>query len=346
MSLDADIEVRRGAFALQVSLTCAAGETLAVLGPNGAGKSTLLRALAGLEPAEGSVSVAGRDVSSLPPRLRGAGVVFQDHRLFPHLSARDNVAFGPRSRGRPRRETRAEADALLVRLGLASLGGRRPRELSGGQAQRVALARALAGEPTYLLLDEPLSALDAEVRAEVRSFLRTTVDGYDGPCLLVTHDAVEALTLADRILVLEGGRVVQEGTPAAIARQPATPYVARLVGLNLYRGELQHGRLDVVTGGAITCATGTLHGSAVATIRPSAVTLFASEPHGTSARNVWRGRIAAVEVAGERVRVELASTPRVIAEVTAGALAELRVGAGDDVWAAIKATDVDVRTDV
>lgn len=344
MTLTAEIDLHRGAFMLHAKLVCAAGETLAVLGPNGAGKSTLLRALAGLEPAQGHVSVAGREVSSMPPRLRGAGVVFQDHRLFPHLSARDNVAFGPRSHGRSRREARNEADSLLVRLGLASLGGRRPRELSGGQAQRVALARALAGDPAYLLLDEPLSALDAEIRAEVRSFLRAMVDGYDGPCLLVTHDAVEALTLADRILVLEDGRVVQEGVPAAIARHPATPYVARLVGLNLYRGVLRDGRLAVAGGGEIACAAGSLHGSVVATIRPSAVTLFASEPHGTSARNVWLGRIAAVEVAGERVRVEVASTPRVIAEVTALALADLRVGAGDKVWAAIKATDVDVRT--
>jgi molybdate transport system ATP-binding protein len=344
MTLTAEIEAQRGAFTLSASLTCAAGETLAVLGPNGAGKSTLLRALAGLEPARGAVVVAGRDVSSLPPRLRRAGVVFQDHRLFPHLSARDNVAFGPRSYGTSRREAREEADALLLRLGLASLGGRRPRELSGGQAQRVALARALAGRPAYLLLDEPLSALDAEVRAEVRSFLRATVDGYDGPCLLVTHDAVEALTLADRILVLERGVVVQEDTPAGIARQPATPYVARLVGLNLYQGELRDGRLAVGGGGEIACATANLRGPAIATIRPSAVTLFAAEPHGTSARNIWTGRIAAVEVAGERVRVEVASVPRVIAEVTAGALADLRVGAGDDVWAAIKATDVDVRT--
>ncbi|HEX7353591.1 MAG TPA: ABC transporter ATP-binding protein [Mycobacteriales bacterium] len=344
MSLHAEVEVRRGTFTLRAALACAAGETLAVLGPNGAGKSTLLRALAGLEPATGPVRVGGRDVSALPPRLRGAGVVFQDHRLFPHLSARDNVAFGPRSQGGRRRDARAEADALLLRLGLGDLGARRPRELSGGQAQRVALARALAGRPTYLLLDEPLSALDTEIRAEVRGFLRTTVDGYDGPCLLVTHDAVEALTLADRILVLEGGGVVQEGTPTQVARHPATPYVARLVGLNFYRGQLTGGRLTVDSGGEIACATGDLSGRALATIRPSAVTLFADRPHGTSARNLWPGRIAVVEVAGERVRVEVASTPPVVAEVTAAALAELRVRPGDEVWAAVKATDVDVRT--
>ena len=344
MSLSADVEVRRGSFVLTVAVACGAGETLAVLGPNGAGKSTLLRALAGLEHATGPIRVGGRDVAHLPPQQRGAGVVFQDHRLFPHLSARDNVAFGPRSHGRSRRESARLAADLLDRLGLGALADRLPREMSGGQAQRVALARALAGDPAYLLLDEPLSALDTEVRAEVRAFLRRTVEAYAGPCLLVTHDAVEALTLSDRVVVLEGGRVVQTGTPGDVARHPATPYVASLVGLNLYRGVLRNGILTVEGGGQIACATGGLSGPVLATIRPSAVTLHAAEPAGASARNRFHGRITAVEVSGERVRVEVASTPRVVAEVTAAALADLRLGAGDVAWASAKATDVTVRT--
>ena len=179
----------------------------------------------------------------VPPQARRAGVVFQDYLLFPHLSALDNVAFGLRAAGRPRREARREAAAWLERMRLGGLGGARPTALSGGQAQRVALARALAPAPRLLLLDEPLAALDAGARGLVRTELRRHLREFAGCTVLVTHDPLDAMVLADRVVVVEQGRVVQTGPPAQVARAPRTDYVAGLVGLNLYRGVARDGRV-------------------------------------------------------------------------------------------------------
>src|SRR4051812_12248779 len=255
MSLEADVVAGRGRFTLRTRLRVGNGEVLAVLGPNGAGKSTLLRALAGLLPLRagrtalddphGNSADGGRRVLDdpeagvfVPVERRGVGVVFQDHRLFPHLSVLDNVAYPGRIAGQGRAAARADAEAWISRFGLGDLAGRRPAQLSGGQAQRVALARALARRPGLLLLDEPMAALDARTRIDVRAELKRHLAAYDGPVVLVTHDPVDALVLASRILVLEGGLVTQEGTPAEVARRPATEYVARLVGLNLYPGRV------------------------------------------------------------------------------------------------------------
>jgi len=301
--LHATLSVGRGEFDLEAEVCCSNRQTLAIIGPNGAGKSTLLRAVAGLQPLRrgrvqvGDLVLADTDARiDLPPSRRRCGVVFQDYRLFPHLSARDNVAFGLRAQGMARPVAAERAMRLLDRVGLAGAHRLRPHQLSGGQAQRVALARALAADPRLLLLDEPLAALDVEIRAEVRRVLRDVVAEFGGPCLLVTHDPTEALTLANSIVVLEAGRVVQTGDARSIATRPRTPYVARLVGVNLLRGRLDGATLDVAGGGRLVCASRAHSPREVtATIRPSAVTLATSPPQAVSARNHWPGRVESID---------------------------------------------------
>jgi molybdate transport system ATP-binding protein len=346
--LDARVRVTLGALDLDATLTCAPGEVLAVLGPNGAGKTTLLRCLAGLLPLDGGAVRLGGTVLEdaragirLAPEDRAIGVVFQDHLLFPHLSARENVAFGLRARGVATAEARRRADAWLDRVGLSAHAATRPRALSGGQSQRVALARALVTEPGLLLLDEPLSALDVEARQAIRADLRTRLADFGGPSLLVTHDPLEALTLADRLAVLEAGRIVQVGTPAEITRRPRSPWVAALVGLNLYRGEAVAGsvRLDGPGGRSLVTA-GRKTGPVFAVVHPRAVALHRREPEGTP-RNVWQAPVASIDAQGDRVRVHLGGLVPITAEVTAGAVAALDLGAGGQVWVTVKATEVD-----
>jgi molybdate transport system ATP-binding protein len=238
--LTARIVLTRAAFCLDVDLSVAPGEVLAVLGASGAGKTTLLRTLAGLaRPTRGRITNGATVWAeteagvSLPVAERSVGVVFQDQRLFPHLSVLDNVTFSATVRGVRADVARRTGSAWLRHLGMSELSGRKPAELSGGQAQRVALARALASGPEVLLLDEPFSALDGSTRLRVRSVLREYLSTFLGPCLLITHDPVEALALADRILVLESGRIVQDATPVEITRYPASEYVAHLMGLDL-----------------------------------------------------------------------------------------------------------------
>jgi molybdate transport system ATP-binding protein len=363
----------RSTFTLDAALRVADGEVLAVVGPNGAGKTTLLRALAGLLPLREGRIVAGSPPVVLddpaggvlvPVERRAVGVVFQDHRLFPHLSVLDNVAYPARVAGSSRAAARAEAGRWLTRLGLEALADRRPGQLSGGQAQRVALARALARRPRMLLLDEPMAALDARTRIEVRGELRRHLAGYDGPSLIVTHDPVDALVLADRVLVLEGGRVVQGGAPAEIARRPATEYVARLVGLNLYPGTLADpaaGTVRLEGGGTLEAAGSDpgawlqggladgdsvrVHdlapGSAVlVAVAPSAVAVHAGRPGAGSPRNVWPATVRGLEPLADRVRVALDGAPPALADITPRALAELRLEPGFEVWLSVKATEV------
>ncbi len=214
--LDAHLVVERAGFRLDLALRAGAGEVVALLGPNGAGKTTALRTLAGLLPLTGGYLRLSGEVLDEPGRRpfvpahrRPIGVVFQEYLLFPHLSALENVAFGPRSRGAGRTRARALARDWLDRVGLADRAGTRPRQLSGGQAQRVALARALAPDPRLLLLDEPLAALDAGTRQDIRAHLRHHLAEHPGVAVLVTHDPLDAMILADRIVVIEAGSVVQ-----------------------------------------------------------------------------------------------------------------------------------------
>ncbi|GHC83292.1 ABC transporter ATP-binding protein [Nocardiopsis terrae] len=344
-ALDAELRLRRGDFTLDVALTAEPGEVLALLGPNGAGKSSALRALAGLAPlAGGHVFVDGSDETTTAVEHRPIGMVFQDYLLFEHLSALDNVAFGPRCQGAARAEARSRAAELLDHMDLADHARARPRELSGGQAQRVALARALAVRPRLLLLDEPMAALDASTRIDVRARLRRLLEDFDGVTVLVTHDPLDAMVLADRIAVVESGRVVQRGEPAEVARRPRTSYVARLVGLNLFRGE---GAGEVVEladpapGGRVRVSVREpCRGPALVAFPPRAVALYPEHPHG-STRNVWRLTVDGIERFGDQVRVHLLGPPSLAADITPAALAELGLSRGDTVWAGVKASEVE-----
>lgn len=351
-SLTVDALIRRDEFTLDVEFEVATGEVLGVLGPNGAGKSTVLRALAGLTPLTGgSIRLGGvvlDDAASdtfVPPADRPVGLVFQSYRLFPHLDVLDNVAFAPRTQGFSRAEARARAGALLDRFDLTSLAHRRPGQVSGGQAQRVALARALAASPQLLLLDEPLSALDARTRLDVRTQLRQHLSDFAGPVLIVTHDPLEAMVLADRLLVIEDGRVVQSGAPAAVATRPATQYVAQLVGLNLWPGRLgTQRRVALDSGGEITVTPvdGLAPGArALVALRPTALTISTERPEHTSARNVWEGTVGGLELLADRVRVQVDGRPQALVDITAAAVAELRIVAGQRVWLTAKATETD-----
>ncbi|MFF6948034.1 ABC transporter ATP-binding protein [Streptomyces iakyrus] len=335
--LDARLVVDRGDFRLDVALTVAPGEVVALLGPNGAGKTTALRALAGLTPLSGGhLRLDGTGLDRTPPEARPVGVVFQDYLLFPHLTALDNVAFGPRCQGATKAEARAQAAQWLDRLGLAAHSGVRPRRLSGGQAQRVALARALATRPRLLLLDEPLAALDARTRLEVRARLRRHLAEFEAVAVLVTHDPLDAMVLADRLVVVEHGRVVQEGTPADIARHPRTDYIARLVGLNLYRGEADGHTVRLADGPPLT-TTEVLSGPVFVAFPPSAVTLHRDRPSGSSARNLWRCEVAGLETHGDQIRADLTGGLPLAADLTTVAAAELGLHPGAEVWATVKA---------
>ncbi len=338
MSLLARLAVTRPAFELDLTLEVAPGEVVALLGPNGAGKTTALRALAGLTAmtSGGRIDLDGRPLHTLPADRRPIGVVFQDYLLFPHLSALDNVAFGPRCKGVGKAEARRAAAALLERVGLADHAAAKPRRLSGGQAQRVALARALAVRPRLLLLDEPLAALDAHTRLEIRSQLRRHLADFDGVTVLVTHDPLDAMVLADRLIVIEHGSIVQQGTPSEVARHPRTDYVARLVGLNLYRGVADGTRVEV--GELLFSTSDRLDGAAFVAFPPAAVALYRSRPDG-SPRNLWQARIDGIERHGDNVRVHLDGPITAFADITPAALAELDLAPGRQVWASVKATE-------
>ena len=348
MSLHAEISLQRDAFALDIALEATDGETLGLLGPNGSGKSTTLRCLAGLErPSQGMVEISGTVVEDTTraihtsPEARSIGYVFQDYLLFPHMSVLDNVAFGPRSRGESRREAAASARDWLERLDIADLADRKPRELSGGQQQRVALARALVTEPDLLLLDEPLAALDAGTRSAVRSLLRQYLADFTGAVVLVTHDPMDAMVLADRVVVLEDGHIVQSGTPGDVARRPESAYVAQLVGVNMLRGDADSGTVTLEGGGSIRIADHDMSGPVIVALRPEAISVHLHHPEG-SARNVWETTITGLEARGDLVRVETAGPPAVTAVITPGAVSDLDLHEGARIWLSAKATELDV----
>lgn len=345
MSLVAEFVQTRGALRLEVGITVEPGQTLAVVGPNGAGKTSCLLALAGIQRIDAGRIVledelldGGPRAPFVPPEGRGVGIVFQDHLLFPHLTTLENVAYGLRARGTPRGQARALAARWLERVGLVALVGARPTELSGGQSQRVALARALALSPRMLLLDEPLSAVDASGRIELRRELRAQLDAFAGVRVVVAHDALDAFALGDRIAVLEAGRVVQSGTAGEICSHPRSAYVADLVGLNLLRGTARGGVLELPGGGRLVVASAP-DGEVLATVHPRAVALFRERPDG-SPRNVWSAPVASIERAADRLRVRFGGSLPLVAEVTPAASEELGLRPGAEMWLALKATEI------
>ncbi|WP_067568817.1 ABC transporter ATP-binding protein [Nocardia acidivorans] len=344
MTLRAELRVERERFRLDIALTVEPGEVVALLGPNGAGKSTALRALAGLLPLTGGRISVSDQVWDEPPAVfvpaehRQVGVVFQDYLLFQHLSALENVAFGLRARGVRRADARTRAAEWLDRVGLTERAHATPRALSGGQAQRVALARALATAPQLLLLDEPLAALDASTRLQVRTDLSHHLRDYSGHTVLVTHDPLDAMVLADRLIILEDGAIIQQGEPTEIARRPRSEYVANLVGLNLFRGTAAGTTVDIDTGGSLTI-TENATGPVFLAFPPTAVSLHPEKPIG-SARNTWPVTVAGMEQHANITRVRLDGAPPGLADITPAAVADLRLQPGMRVWAAVKATEV------
>ncbi|CAN5778520.1 ABC transporter ATP-binding protein [soil metagenome] len=347
MSLQAAIRTAIGGLELDVDFEVATGEIVVLLGPNGAGKTSLLRVLAGLDaPQQGRVVLDGKTLEDstrgfrVPSEKRPIGFVFQDYLLFPHLSALDNIAFGLRAQGVAKKEARRRASVWLDRTSLTVHAASRPGALSGGQRQSVALARALVIEPRLLLLDEPLAALDADARRSMRRALVRHLAGFEGTRLLVTHDPLDALFFADRVIVLEDGRITQAGSPAELTSRPRSEFVARLVGLNLLRGRGLADRVRLPSGGELQVAE-PAHGEVLATVRPSSVALFRSRPAGTP-RNVWAATVRDMFVDGNRVRLRLDADVPLVCEVTLAAAAELGLADGEPVWAAVKATDVTV----
>lgn len=346
MTVQARIGIDRKSFSLDVDVTCEPGEVVALLGPNGSGKTTVLRCIAGLLPIdEGRITLDGTVVDDpsndvfVSTEDRRVGYVFQHYALFPHLTIRQNIEFGPRSRGSA--DASRIAESWLERLALLDVADRRPTSVSGGQAQRCALGRALATDPAVLLLDEPLAALDAGTRSDVRAHLRTHLRSFDRGTLLVTHDPLDALVLADRVVVIEEGRVVQRGSVAEVTARPLTRYVASLMGVTLIRGRAQDGVVDCLDGGRLISATTDAHGDVVALVRPQAVSLHATRPSG-SPRNVWAGTISDIAVLADVVRVTVAGPPTLVAAVTPAAVVELGLVVGGRVWVSIKAAEVDV----
>ncbi len=334
-----------GRLDLDIELEVARGEVVALLGPNGAGKTTVLRVLAGLQGIEsGRVTLGGTVVDDpstgvfVQPEHRPVGVVFQNYLLFPHLSVLENVAFGPRARGADKATARAEATALLERVGLTEHAAARPAAISGGQAQRVALARALATRPDLLLLDEPLAALDASTRANTRRDLRRHLAEFDGATVIVSHDPLDALALADHVIVLESGAVTQAGPIAEVTARPRTEYVADLLGVNLLRGEATGTTVELDRSPTVVTIAEHHDGPTLLIVRPQAVALHRSEPD-TSARNVWRCEVSGLDLRGDHVRVHLRGQIDLVSDVTPTAVAAMELVEGALVWASVKATD-------
>jgi molybdate transport system ATP-binding protein len=335
---------------VDVAFTVEPGETVALLGPNGAGKSTVLAVAAGLlRPDVGRVMLDGRPLTVVgsngrhdwvAPHDRQIALLAQDPLLFPHMTVLDNVEFAPRSRGIRRSEAHATARHWLEQVGVAELAGRKPSQVSGGQAQRVAVARALAADPRLLMLDEPMAALDVAVTPALRQTLRRVL--ADRSVLLVTHDALDALLLADTVIVLDSGRIVEQGPAAEVLARPRSAFAARIAGLNMLTGTWRRDGVHTNAGndvhGMVTGPTPADGEPVVAVFPPTAVSIFL-EPPGGSPRNAMSTHITEIEPHGDRIRVRAGELS---ADVTAQAVADLDLVPGAAATFSVKATEVSV----
>lgn len=346
---------------VDVEFSVSAGEVLAILGPNGAGKSTVLHVVAGLvRPDAGLVRLGERVLTDttagvqVPTHDRRVGLLLQDPLLFPHLNAAANVAFGPRSRRTRFRglRSRRAADKAAARRWLREVDAeqfaeRKPRQLSGGQAQRVAIARAIAAEPDVLLLDEPLTGLDVAAAAGIRGVLRNVVASSGCAVVLVTHDLLDVLALADRVLVLESGRIAEAGAVADVLAAPRSHFGARIAGVNLVSGTIGPDGTLRTNAGQLwhgTAAQELAEGQrAVAVFTPASVAVYRERPHG-SPRNTVEVKIAELDSRGADVRVrgpeQADGAPGLAAAITLDAAAELRLTHGASVWLSVKAHEV------
>jgi molybdate transport system ATP-binding protein len=341
---------------VDLEFSVAAGEVVAMLGPNGAGKSTALQLIAGLLRADRGVVRLGETVLTdtdagifVPAHRRRVGMLLQDPLLFPHLSVAGNVAFAPRSRGRRRREARNSATHWLRQVDAAALADRSPRRLSGGQAQRVAIARALAAEPDVMLLDEPLTGLDVAAAAAIRKLLGAVLAADGRSAVMVTHELLDVLTLADHVVVVESGRVVESGSVASVLAAPRSHFAARIAGINLINGSLEDdGVLRTAEGarwhGVPAADTPPQRGQrVVAVFAPAAVAVYRDRPHG-SPRNTVAVTVAEIDSSGAGIRVraheQADGAPGLAADITADAASDLRLAPGEQVFFSVKAQEV------
>lgn len=339
--LDARVILNRDSLTLDVELQLQHGEVIAVLGPNGAGKTSLLHALLGwLELESGWIMVNGEVIDSpdtdsyVPPQHRPFGMVFQEGLLFPHMSVEKNILFGAGKdfNLKPLAES-LQANELLAKF---------PSELSAGERQRAAIARSLAARPKVLFLDEPFSALDIQGKRRGRSLLKEALAIGVSGCLMVTHDLVDAFTLADRVMIIEGGKLTQFDVPDRIRSRPGSEWIADLVGWNYYEGIGERSVVTLPHGTTIFTAEDDLDGPTSISINPASVSIFKSQPSG-SPRNSWLCSIHNIEILGGRARVSLVGEIDICADITTVAANELRQSISSEVWVSVKATEVDTQ---
>jgi molybdate transport system ATP-binding protein len=362
-ALEAALVVRRGTFTLDVELSVADGEIVALLGPNGAGKSTLLGAISGLiRPESGRITVAGRVLtertasarSFVPAERRRVGLLSQDPLLFPHLTAVENVAFGQRAQGRPRADARRDAQEWLDAVGLTDVAGRKPVALSGGQRQRVAIARALAARPDVLLLDEPLAALDVQTATHIRRLLSERLTDSATTTIVVTHDVLDAIVLADRCAIVNDGRIIDDGPKSRVLGHPKNQFIAALAGVNLVEG-VSDGVAGVVRADGRTVRGHVMGGAiaagaqASAVFSPSAVSVTAprasvGQDSERPVGNRWNATIEALEPSAAGVRIRVREIPDVVIDVSPAVAVDIDLNVGAPIVVSVDPVDVAIRS--